>query len=32
MTTKNYLEALEIVVSKRYPRKMYNIGGYQNIA
>ena len=32
MATKNYLEALDIVISKRYPRKMYNIGGYQEAA
>lgn len=32
MATKKYLEALDIVISKRYPRKMYNIGGYQEAA
>lgn len=32
MATKNYLEALDIVISKRYSRKMYNIGEYQEAA
>ena len=32
MATQNYLEALEMVISKRYSRKMYNIGGYQEAA
>lgn len=27
-----YLEALECVVSKRYSKRMYNIGGYQESA
>ena len=29
---KEYLEALDMVISKRYSRKMYNIGGYQEAA
>lgn len=29
MATKGYLDALEIVISRRYPKRMYNIGGYQ---
>lgn len=32
MVTKNYLEALEVVVSRRYSRKMYSIGEYQEAA
>ena len=32
MDTKKYLEALEIIMSERYPKQMYNIGGYQEEA
>ena len=29
METKKYLEALEKIMSERYPSNMYHIGGYQ---
>ena len=32
METTNYLEALEKVMSKRFPSKMYHVGGYQEAA
>lgn len=32
MDTKKCLDALEIVMSKRYSCKMYHIGGYQEAA
>lgn len=32
MDTKKYLDALEQVMSKRYPSKLYHIGGYQEAA
>ena len=32
MDTEKYLNALETVISKRYPKKLYNIGGYQESA
>ncbi len=32
METKKYLEALEKVMSNRYPTQMYHIGGYQEAA
>lgn len=32
MDTKKCLEALEQVMAKRYPSKMYHIGGYQEAA
>lgn len=32
MDTKKCLDALELVMSKRYTKKVYNIGGYQEAA
>lgn len=32
METKRYLNALEKVISKRYPDRFFNIGGYQESA
>lgn len=32
MATQNYLEALEKVISSRYPQNAYCIGGYQEAA
>ena len=32
METKLYLEALERVMAKRYPKNTYNIGGYQEMS
>ena len=32
MATEKYLEALEIVMSERYPADRYHIGGYQESA
>ena len=32
METSKYLEALDYVMSKRYPPQMYHIGGYQEAA
>ncbi len=32
MDTKKCLEALEQVMAKRYPSKMYHMGGYQEAA
>lgn len=32
MDTRKYLEALEMVVSKRYSKRDYNIGAYQEAA
>jgi hypothetical protein len=32
METRKYLEALDEILAKRYPRKMYHIGGYQESA
>ncbi len=32
MDTKKYLDALEKIMSERYPAEMYHIGGYQEAA